>query len=124
VREEILQTLEAVKQVCNRDPHDDPEASGAIVRQVADALKLDRTAAYRRLRAAEYLELVVNLETREKRPGRYRATGQNLIAVTDLLPAADALRQAYQEAMDAMRARQRTAAQTGPKPAQQRNRRG
>jgi hypothetical protein len=109
VRQEILQTMDAVKEVCaentgNRDrcaemPDNDPEDGEATVRQVAEVLKLDRTAAYRRLRAAEHLELVVNLETREKRPGRYRATGQELIAVTDMLPTPDALRQAHLKAL-------------------------
>jgi hypothetical protein len=133
VRQEILQTVDAVKEVCADNagarercaemPENDPEDGEATVRQIAEVLKLDRSAAYRRLRSAEYLELVVNLETREKRPGRYRATGQKLIAVTDMLPAPDALRRAYEGALNERRLAQASVSKTGPKSAQQRNRR-
>jgi hypothetical protein len=113
VRQQILETVEAVKQVCrdnfsNRDrcsddmPRNDQVENGdaATVRQVADVLKLDRSAAYRRVRAAEHLELIVNVEKRERQPGRsgrYRVTGQRLIAVTNMLPGPNTLREAYED---------------------------
>jgi hypothetical protein len=111
VRKEILETAAAVKQVCTENADDrrgrDADDETATVRQIAEVLKLDRSAAYRRLRAAERLELVINVEKRERQPGRYRATGQRLIAVTDMLPSPDTLRQAY----DDYREEQRRSAQ-------------
>ena len=46
---------------------------GVTARVIAEHLKIDRTAAWRRLHAAELTGYVVNLEDRKGRPGRYRA---------------------------------------------------
>ena len=114
VRQQTLDTVEAVQQVCARNAGD----GEATVRQVAELLNLDRSTTRRRLYAAEDLELVVNVEKREqhenqpnqpRRMGRYRPTGQRLEAVAELLPTPDVLKQTYQEER---RERQRTQAQS------------
>jgi hypothetical protein len=123
VRQQILETVEAVKQACRdnisnadqcsetRSMHGRTEADEtATVRQVAEVLKLDRTATYRRLQAAERLELLVNTEKREHQPGRYRATQQRLVSVTDMLPTREKLRQVYED----YRRQQRRAARDTP----------
>ena len=139
VRKQIMETVEAVKQAmaqnagdrdrCAGMPDNDPEEGEATVRQVADILKLDRTTAYRRLRAAEYDDLVVNLETHKGHPARYRTTGQEVGAVAELLPAPEVLRQAYQEACERYRQQQSEkkhghSRQIPPNRVQPRNRRG
>jgi hypothetical protein len=125
VRQQILETVEAVKQACRENARDmrgrNEDDETATVRQVAEVLKLDRTATYRRLRAAERLELVVNVEKREKQPGRYRATHQRLISVTDMLPGPNTLRQAYEDYREEQR---RSSRQTPQNSAHRYNRRG
>src|SRR5262249_44369705 len=70
-------TIQAVQQ------HDLGE--GATVRQVAHELKLDRSAAQRRLRAARERGYLMNLEEKRSRPARY-ALGDPLPDDQELLP--------------------------------------
>lgn len=63
---------------------------GASAQAVGKILKLDRSAARRRLLAATSEGFVVNLETRRGQPGRYRLTGQKVEAV-EMLPAPAAI---------------------------------
>jgi hypothetical protein len=65
------------------------EKEGASVTGVAKLLKLDRSSAWRRLSAAVSGGYVVNLEDRERMPGRYRATGQKIEPVNILPTVAD-----------------------------------
>ena len=63
---------------------------GATCQVVARILKLDKSAALRRLRVAQDDGFVVNLETRKGRAGRYRATDQEVEAET-MLPTPETL---------------------------------
>lgn len=73
----VRETVEAVS-VLN-------EGEGASVKAVAHKLKLDRSAAARRLKSARSLGFVVNLEEKPGRPGRY-ALGEPLPEDIQLLP--------------------------------------
>jgi hypothetical protein len=85
MREALAATVKVVQE---RQGDDDEH--GVLTRVIADALKLDPTTAWRRLRAAEDRGFLVNLETRPRRPGRYRTTGQELKQV-EMLPTPAAL---------------------------------
>ena len=63
---------------------------GVTSDKIAKLLKLDQSAAWRRLRVAMNKGFVVNLETRQRQPGRYRVTDQEVEA-EELLPASEAL---------------------------------
>jgi hypothetical protein len=63
------------------------EAEGTSVMGVAKLLKLDRSTAWRRLSAACDDGYLVNLEQRQRMPGKYRTTGQKVEPVS-VLPAA------------------------------------
>jgi hypothetical protein len=126
VRKQIIETVAAVQDLVPDlfRPSDDRNSKGAEVHDVAAALKLDRSAAWRRLKAAEAAGLLVNLEDRRGKPGRYRATsvaeatageaaankadGLLRLAADDseLLPTAKALRTAYAEAQAARERKQ------------------
>lgn len=67
-------------------------AGGVTVRQVSDALKLDRSAALRRLRKAADDGYLINLETRPGRAARYRASEESPSEGGTLLPAPKAVR--------------------------------
>jgi phage/plasmid primase-like uncharacterized protein len=113
VHKRIMETVKAVQDEAaqfaddDRPPFDFP---GATVRQMADRMKLDRSAAWRRLKAAEYAGFIVNREEREKRPARYAATDEPLVAVRELLPTPEALAQHRMQARE--RARRRTQGST------------
>jgi hypothetical protein len=91
-RPKIIETVAAVAAATE-------EEEVATVRAVADILKLDISAARRRLRAAEAAGYITNLETVERRPGRYKATGLQP-AGKALLPRVDTLEEAYRRALE------------------------
>jgi hypothetical protein len=66
------------------------ETEGASAKEVAEVLKLDKSAARRRLLTACLEGFVVNLEHRKGVPGRYRTTSQKAETVA-ILPPADNL---------------------------------
>lgn len=86
VRPGLQETIDAVGDLTSGMG---PE-EGASPQAVAAILKIDRSAAHRRLRAAISEGFVVNLETRRRQPGRYRLTGQKVEAV-EVIPATDKL---------------------------------
>jgi hypothetical protein len=104
VRAAITDTIEAVK-----DKQPTNNKFGATAREVANALKIDRTAAWRRLRQAEDTGYVVNVEERRGHPGQYRTTDESP-PNADMLPTPEQLR-------DAIRSSRRTPRNS----AQQRN---
>jgi hypothetical protein len=100
LREQIADTVAAVKEIVPQlaDHAADRDAKGATVRKVADILKLDKSAAWRRLRAAEDAGFIVNLEDRKGRPGRYRVTGERLTVTNEeLLPTPEELEDAHDD---------------------------
>ena len=88
VRAAVADTIEVVRT--NQPPNDE---IGATSREVANALKIDRNAAWRRLRQAEDAGYVVNVEKRRGYPGQYRTTEESL-PDADMLPTAEQLRHA------------------------------
>ena len=62
---------------------------GASAKDIAKLLKLDKSAARRRLIGACNEDLVVNLETRRGIPGKYRTTGQKAEQIAILPKTAD-----------------------------------
>jgi hypothetical protein len=93
----LKQTVAAVDEVEQRYQQDERTArareaaglKGVTVNEVADALKLDRSTAYRRLRVGEDAGRLVNVEERKARAARYQSTGQQLSVTVRLLPTAD-----------------------------------
>ena len=67
IRKQILDTIQAVRVVVAR--RNDPHSDGAKIREIADELALDKSAAWRRVRKAEQEGYIYNLE-RTQRPGR------------------------------------------------------
>jgi predicted transcriptional regulator len=67
---------------------------------IARELRLDRSAARRRLRKAEDLGFVTNLETRRYQPGRYVVTDRADDEV-EMMPTVETLARAYEAALDA-----------------------
>ena len=67
----ISDTVKAVATLQRPDRAD----LGVTARALGEYLNLDRTAAWRRLHAAELAGYVINLEERRGRPGRYQAEG-------------------------------------------------
>jgi DNA-binding MarR family transcriptional regulator len=90
LREAVVETVQAVEEAAQGC---DPGAEGAEVRDIADKLGLDRTATYRRLKAAEEAGFIENLEPAKGRAGRYRLTGETPVSGAELLPTVEALRQ-------------------------------
>jgi putative DNA primase/helicase len=86
VKDSTMQTVNAVTHATKDLEADD----GATAQAVGKLLKLDRSAAWRRLRTAEDEGLIVNLETRRGKPGRYRATGETREMV-EMMPMAEVL---------------------------------
>ena len=76
VRKTIAETVAALDAIAatGRRRNDD---LGIPVRMIAEKLRLDTSPTYRRLRAAEDAGVVINLEERPRRPGRYQLTGLN-----------------------------------------------
>jgi hypothetical protein len=69
----VAKTTEAVIEATAEMNTDE----GATAQAIGKILKLDKSAARRRLVKAANEGFVVNLETRKGQPGRYRATGQS-----------------------------------------------
>ena len=86
IAKEMQETIDAVAQATSGMALDD----GASSDKIAKLLKLDQSAAWRRLNKAAFKGFVVNLETRHRQPGRYRLTGQEVEAEA-LLPSPEAL---------------------------------
>jgi hypothetical protein len=61
------------------------EAEGVSALEIGHLLKLDKSAAWRRLSAARSEGFIVNLEQRKGMPGKYRATGHKVEPV-NILP--------------------------------------
>jgi hypothetical protein len=87
----LQQTIEAVKVACADRPCDE----GATAFEIAKLLKLDNSAAWRRLQVGMTKGFIVNLETRERQRGRYRITDQE-VEPEPLLPSAEAIKGAMQ----------------------------
>jgi hypothetical protein len=85
MRKAVIETVEAVEDL----------GTGVKVRAIANKLKLDMSATYRRLQAAEQGGFIVNEEDRPRRPGKYKSTGEQLGServlptVEDLLEAVE-----------------------------------
>jgi hypothetical protein len=81
----ITETINAVVKATA----DMTAAEGATAKDIAKFLKLDKSAARRRLLAACDDDYIVNLEQRKGMPGKYRAGGQKVETVNILPVAAD-----------------------------------
>ena len=92
ISKRIAETIAAVKKTQPTDKN-----KGASVRAVAQELKLDRTATWRRLGAAEQAGHLVNVEQRRGRPGQYRTLAGQDPAGEEILPTCAALREAVRE---------------------------
>ena len=77
VSETIRLTVEAVREA--------DQSEGFTVRQIADRLKLDRSAAQRRCQSARERGYITNLEEKRNRPARYMI-GDPLPEQLELLP--------------------------------------
>lgn len=84
ISKELLETIDAVKIGTVNIPTDD----GATAFEVGKLLKLDKSAARRRLLVATDKGFVVNLEQRRGQPGKYRLTDQE-IETASLLPSVE-----------------------------------
>lgn len=91
IEKPLQSTIDAVK-IATADIAKD---EGATAFEIAKLLKLDKSAAWRRLGVAINKGYVVNLETKRGQPGRYRLTDQE-IEPEPLLPSAEALKGAMQ----------------------------
>lgn len=74
--------------------NDDDPKHGVTAKAVSLVLKCDPTSAQRRLRKAEALGLVENLEGRPRHPGRYRCTDQ-VADNNGIMPAWDDLQESW-----------------------------
>lgn len=87
----VAATIAAVKKLLEECAGE----GGVKVRQVADALKLDRSTAQRHLRRAVDDGFLVNLEQRKGHFARYDVADEVLKKGTALLPTVEQLREAY-----------------------------
>ena len=99
-RKAIKETVTAIAELQSADPRahglrERAGAAGVNVREIAEKLKLDKSSINRRLRAAEEAGLVLNLEDRRGRPGRYEITG-DAEASSAMLPKVRELQRAWQ----------------------------
>jgi Toprim domain len=98
MREAIAQTIAVVKKLQSEHGgrvgqlESEHGGAGITVRQVGDALNLDRSAAGRRLRKAVDDGYLNNLETRPGRAARYRASDEPPAEAGMLLPTPKELR--------------------------------
>jgi hypothetical protein len=72
------------------------ESEGASAQDIARGLKLDKSAAWRRLSAARGEGFVVNLELRKGMPGKYRSIGQKVEPVA-ILPLAATVAEKFRD---------------------------
>lgn len=91
VEKAVQETIDAVKIATVDLTRED----GATAFEIAKLLKLDKSAAWRRLGVAMNKGYITNLETRKGQSGRYRVTDQE-VDPEPLLPSADALKAAMQ----------------------------
>ena len=91
VKKTMLETMKAVEEATAGLSKEE----GASAQDIARALKLDKSAGWRRLSAACDEGFVVNLEERKGRPGKYRRTAQG-VEGTSILPTTEDVRTAYQ----------------------------
>jgi hypothetical protein len=91
VNKATVETIEAVSEATAAMACDD----GASAQDVAKVLKLDKSAAWRRLSAARQEGFIVNLEVRKGMPGRYRTTGQKVEPI-NILPTAAELAERFE----------------------------
>jgi hypothetical protein len=91
VNKATVETIEAVSKATAAMARDE----GASAQDVAKVLKLDKSAAWRRLSAARQEGFIVNLEVRKGMPGRYRATGQQVEPI-NILPTTAELAERFE----------------------------
>ena len=92
VKETVLETINAVSKLTKDMDRND----GTTAKAVGKELKLDKSAAYRRLAAAEDGGFVINLEERKGRPGKYRTTGEQIEAI-EMMPTVEALKTLFHD---------------------------
>jgi hypothetical protein len=73
-----------------------PIGEGASAQDIGKLLKLDKSAAWRRLIKARDEGYVVNLEVRKGMQGKYRATQQE-VELLSILPSAEELREKHEK---------------------------
>jgi hypothetical protein len=81
----MLGTIAAVREATKELAPDD----GASAQDIALKLKLDKSAAWRRLTAARQEGFVVNLEQRKGMPGKYREVEQENVKPVVILPTVE-----------------------------------
>ena len=101
------ETIDAVKVASADKGYED----GATAFEIAKLLKLDNSAAWRRLCVAMTKGYVTNLETRPRQRGKYRVTDQEIVP-EPLLPSAGALRGAMQTVQSRKRSNKRQVIET------------
>jgi hypothetical protein len=87
VKETVIETTAAVLKLTKGTD----ENNGTTAKAVGKELKLDKSAAYRRLAVAEDSGFVINLENKRGRPGKYRTTGEQVEAI-DMMPTIKTLK--------------------------------
>jgi hypothetical protein len=95
ISEVMAQTIAVVEDFQFETEEDEARErsnEGVTVRQVAEVLNLDRSAAQRRLYKAASDGFVINLEDRQGRPARYKTTDEAPIEGAALLPTPDEVR--------------------------------
>jgi hypothetical protein len=83
----VIEAVNAVKKLTK----DLDVGSGATAKEVGKELRLDKSTAYRRLSAAVFEGMVVNLEEKKGRPGRFRAT-EEVREEENMLPTVEGLK--------------------------------
>jgi hypothetical protein len=86
----MIETIEAVEKATAALPI----GEGASAQDIGKILKLDKSAAWRRLTKARDEGFVVNLEVRKGMQGKYRATQQE-VELLNILPSAEELREKH-----------------------------
>jgi hypothetical protein len=90
VSKAMTETVEAVRQATANLG----ETQGASALEIGRLLKLDKSAAWRRLSAARTEGFIVNLEERKGMTGKYRATGHK-VELVNILPTATDLAEQF-----------------------------
>jgi hypothetical protein len=85
VSKAMLETIEAVRAATAEMA----EAEGASAQDIALKLKLDKSAAWRRLSSARNEGFIVNLEPRKGMPGKYREAKQENVKPIVILPTVE-----------------------------------
>jgi hypothetical protein len=103
ISEVMAQTIAVVEDLQFETEEDEARErsnEGVTVRQVAEVLNLDRSAAQRRLYKAASDGFVINLEDRRGRPARYKTTDEAPIEGAALLPRRGAVRDSSEQALE------------------------